>query len=299
MRAGASDRVRVRWRAEDPEGRGKTCEKIQVVSRTCSKRVATIRTQGTDQPREVHDRSPRPGRNVHMRSPRAGDIHIEGIEGNKDVRMTAGDLFIDVQARFTAACARVGVDRRSEPRSPGDREGRLQEFSGLVRRRSNIRSTRGCSPATCDERVTLQKCSAFSRGLTPDDLKARTKKFAVDVIRFARTIPKDHINDEIASQLADAATSTPRTIVPCAGRSPARTSLTSLVVRWKRSMNRLYGWRFSARRRFAPAPTVPLWKEADELTRILVRSRETAGKGQGGKAAGRGSQVHKKPTKQR
>jgi len=34
--------------------------------------------------------------------------------------------------------------------------------------------------------------------MTPDDLKARTKKFAVDVIRFARTIPKDHINDEIA-----------------------------------------------------------------------------------------------------
>jgi four helix bundle protein len=44
--------------------------------------------------------------------------------------------------------------------------------------------------------------------MTPDDLKARTKKFAVDVIRFAKAIPKDHINDEIASQLADAATST-------------------------------------------------------------------------------------------
>jgi hypothetical protein len=29
--------------------------------------------------------------------------------------------------------------------------------------------------------------------MTPDDLKARTKKFAVDVIRFAKTIPKDHI----------------------------------------------------------------------------------------------------------
>ena len=44
--------------------------------------------------------------------------------------------------------------------------------------------------------------------MTPEDLKARTKKFAVDVIRFAKTIPKDHINDEIASQLTDAATST-------------------------------------------------------------------------------------------
>lgn len=43
--------------------------------------------------------------------------------------------------------------------------------------------------------------------MTPDELKARTKKFAVDVIRFARSIPRDPINNEIASQLADAATS--------------------------------------------------------------------------------------------
>jgi hypothetical protein len=35
--------------------------------------------------------------------------------------------------------------------------------------------------------------------MTPDDLKVRTKQFAVDVVRFAKTIPKDHINDEIAS----------------------------------------------------------------------------------------------------
>jgi hypothetical protein len=32
--------------------------------------------------------------------------------------------------------------------------------------------------------------------MTPDQLKARTKKFAVNVIRFAKTIPKDHINDD-------------------------------------------------------------------------------------------------------
>jgi four helix bundle protein len=43
--------------------------------------------------------------------------------------------------------------------------------------------------------------------MTPDDLKARTKRFAVDAIRFARLIPRDPINQEIASQLTDAATS--------------------------------------------------------------------------------------------
>ena len=44
--------------------------------------------------------------------------------------------------------------------------------------------------------------------MTPDDLKARTKKFAVNIILFAKKIPKDPINDEIAAQLTDAATST-------------------------------------------------------------------------------------------
>ena len=33
--------------------------------------------------------------------------------------------------------------------------------------------------------------SARSRGMTPDDLKARTKKFAVDMIQFARSVPRD------------------------------------------------------------------------------------------------------------
>jgi len=93
VRAGASDRVRVQWRAEDPEDE-EDMRKIQVAS-DVFERVATIRTKGpTSRARftiEVPTRS-----DVHLRV-RAGDIHIEGIEGNKDVRMTAGDLFIDVQ----------------------------------------------------------------------------------------------------------------------------------------------------------------------------------------------------------
>ena len=74
--------------------------------------------------------------------------------------------------------------------------------------------------------------------MTPDDLKARTKKFAVDVIRFAKAIPKDHINDEIASAL------------------------------WLEILEEA--------QICAGTRTKPLWKEADELTRIFVRSRETA-----------------------
>jgi hypothetical protein len=46
--------------------------------------------------------------------------------------------------------------------------------------------------------------------MTPDDLKARTKKFAVDVIRFAKAIPKDHINDERTSVAREATGHPPR-----------------------------------------------------------------------------------------
>jgi hypothetical protein len=93
VRAGASDRVRVQWCADDPDDQ-KDMRKIQVVS-DVFEGVATIRTKGpTSRARftiEVPARS-----DVHLRV-RAGDIRIEGIEGNKDVRMTAGDLYIDVQ----------------------------------------------------------------------------------------------------------------------------------------------------------------------------------------------------------
>jgi hypothetical protein len=93
VRAGASDRVRVRWRAEDPTDE-QDVRKIQVASDVFA-RVAMIRTKGpTGRAKftiEVPSRS-----DVHLRV-RAGDIRIEGIEGNKDVRMTAGDLYIDVQ----------------------------------------------------------------------------------------------------------------------------------------------------------------------------------------------------------
>jgi hypothetical protein len=93
VRAGANDRVRVEWRARETKDE-KDMREIRVISDVVDG-VATIRTKGpTNRARftiEVPARS-----DVHLRV-RAGDVRIEGIEGNKDVRMTAGDLSIDVQ----------------------------------------------------------------------------------------------------------------------------------------------------------------------------------------------------------
>ena len=113
--------------------------------------------------------------------------------------------------------------------------------------------------------------------MTPDDLKARTKKFAVDVIRFSKAIPKDHINDEIASQLADSATSTAahyRAVCRAKSRADFINKLSGAVEEVDESALWLEILREA--QICSGALTMPLWKEADELTRILVRSRETA-----------------------
>ena len=92
VRAGASDRIRVHWHTDDARHE-RDMEKIKVRTDLFGK-VATIRTQGpTSRARftiEIPGRS-----DLHLRI-RAGDVRIEGIVGNKDVRMTAGDLDIDV-----------------------------------------------------------------------------------------------------------------------------------------------------------------------------------------------------------
>jgi hypothetical protein len=92
VQAGTSDRIRVHWRADEARHE-RDMEKITVRTDLFGK-VATIRTKGpTSRARftiEIPGRS-----DLHLRI-RAGDVRIVGIDGNKDVRMTAGDLDIDV-----------------------------------------------------------------------------------------------------------------------------------------------------------------------------------------------------------
>jgi hypothetical protein len=93
VRAGVSDRIRVTWRADDTNHE-KDMKKITVTTDVFD-HVATIRTKGPTRHARFTIEIPRRS-DVHLRV-RAGDVRIEGIEGNKDVRMTAGDLRIDVQ----------------------------------------------------------------------------------------------------------------------------------------------------------------------------------------------------------
>ena len=113
--------------------------------------------------------------------------------------------------------------------------------------------------------------------MTPDDLKARTKKFAVEVIQFAKTIPRDPINGEIASQLTDAATSTAahyRAVCRARSRADFINKLSGAIEEVDESA--LWLEILSEAGICTSSKTPRLWKEADELTRIFVRSRETA-----------------------
>ena len=94
VRPGNGDRISVHWEPNEPANKKKLEEmkKIKVHVET-SGLITTIRTEGpTQYARMVIEVPARTDLSVHMR---AGDVKIEGIEGNKDIHMTAGDLKID------------------------------------------------------------------------------------------------------------------------------------------------------------------------------------------------------------
>jgi four helix bundle protein len=99
----------------------------------------------------------------------------------------------------------------------------------------------------------------------------------VDAIRFARLIPRDPINQESASQLTDAATSVAahyRAVCRAKSRADFINKLSGAIEEADESalwLEILVEAEICSR-----SVTASLWREADELTRILVRSRQTA-----------------------
>jgi hypothetical protein len=93
VRAGASDRIVVRWEADD-EARVKDLQRL-VVDVQVTGSIALVSTEGkTNHVRFVIELPARSDIRLRMR---AGEIRLQDIEGHKDVRMTAGDLRIGVR----------------------------------------------------------------------------------------------------------------------------------------------------------------------------------------------------------
>ena len=113
--------------------------------------------------------------------------------------------------------------------------------------------------------------------MTPAILRERTKKFAVQVILFAKTLPTDPITAGIASQLTDAASSVAANYrVVCRARSRADFINKLSITTEEADESALWLEILNETGIAMGATTQRFWQEADELTRILVRSRETA-----------------------
>lgn len=113
--------------------------------------------------------------------------------------------------------------------------------------------------------------------MTPAILRERTKKFAVQTILFAKTLPTDPITTGIARQLTDAASSVAANYrAVCRARSRADFINKLSVTTEEADESALWLEILTETGIATGAATEPLWQEADELTRILVRSRETA-----------------------
>jgi hypothetical protein len=104
LRAGSSDRIVVRWRASE-NARISDLQDLSVDLQVAGT-TAIVETDGPAKHVRFTIEMP-PRADLHLRM-RAGDLRVEGIEGNKNIRMTAGDLKIGVQPA-SLAHARASV----------------------------------------------------------------------------------------------------------------------------------------------------------------------------------------------
>ena len=93
VRAGANDRIRVEWHVDD-EVRVRDLKKLSV-DVSVSGSTARVFTEGPT--KHMRFTIEIPARSDMYLRVRAGDVRVDGIEGHKDVRMTAGDLNIGIR----------------------------------------------------------------------------------------------------------------------------------------------------------------------------------------------------------
>jgi four helix bundle protein len=113
--------------------------------------------------------------------------------------------------------------------------------------------------------------------MTPKELKARTKRFAIDVIRLCRELPTTLDGRTVGGQLLRAATSVAANYrSACRGRSRAE-FIAKLGVVLEEADESLLWLELIKEAEIAAGPKVErLLKEADELTAIFTTSMKTA-----------------------
>jgi len=137
----------------------------------------------------------------------------------------------------------------------------------------------------CDLRFPIDESQIGNRkskmevGMDKEDLKRRTKQFALRVIRLVEALPRTRTAQVIGNQLLRSATSVAANYrAACRARSQAD-FVHKLGIVEEEADESLFWLEMVVETELMPAARVEdLIKEADELTAIFVASRKTAKK---------------------
>jgi four helix bundle protein len=113
--------------------------------------------------------------------------------------------------------------------------------------------------------------------MTPSELKARTKRFAVGVVKFVRTLPADPITREIGMQLVRSSGSVAANYrASCRSRSPAEFVAKLGIVEEEADESGLWLELLVEDGVVSRTQVAPYLDEAEQLIRIVVASIKTA-----------------------
>lgn len=134
VRGGIRDRIFVHWQADNPD----VTRKVKVQVDTAGS-IATIRIEGSTKDAQVLIEIPARS-NLHLRL-RAGEVRIEGVEGNKDIQMSAGDMNIAVDPEsYSRVHASVSVGELNAPAFRTSKEGFARSFEWYGSGRYTLRA---------------------------------------------------------------------------------------------------------------------------------------------------------------
>lgn len=112
--------------------------------------------------------------------------------------------------------------------------------------------------------------------MNTNDLKKRTKKFAVETVLYYKTLPNDDIKFTLGKQLMRAATSVGANYrAACRARSAAE-FVAKVGICEEESDETMYWIELLSEIGHKEDTLQKIWKEADELTRIFVSTIKTS-----------------------
>ncbi|MGQ0761656.1 MAG: four helix bundle protein [Acidobacteriota bacterium] len=115
--------------------------------------------------------------------------------------------------------------------------------------------------------------------MTEDDLKKRTKQFALRVLKLVAALPKTIAGRTIGNQLARSGTSVAANYrAACRGRSKAEFVAKLGVVEEEADESALWLELIIEGELLKKDLVQPLWNEANELVAIMTSSRKSAGR---------------------